>query len=301
MGTLYRESSLNQIPSEASFDNSYWHYFLILEKDFKETLNYVHLDEANLKTFSFEFAKLLVNISTEFETICKLICKEIDGSSSGNIKEYKETILNKFPKIWSTPVYIDKASQTEIHPLKKWETVGGRLEWWNAYNNIKHERHKYFEEATLKNSLYALGGLLILEVYLYKIAYKNNSAIRYGTTLMRVPGMAEAGYMQKDDLLTQIEQGKKPIIIDVRSSMEYDSGHVPSAIHLPFWTAFTSDLMDAYDKDTPVVLYCEHGPRAGIAKLALSLSGFQTIRYLDGHMTAWRQLGLPIEVSKKVK
>jgi rhodanese-related sulfurtransferase len=46
-------------------------------------------------------------------------------------------------------------------------------------------------------------------------------------------------------------------------------------------------------------MYCEHGPRAGIAKLALSLSGFENISYLDGHMTAWRKSGLPIETDQK--
>lgn len=106
------------------------------------------------------------------------------------------------------------------------------------------------------------------------------------------------GYMQRDELLTQINSGKAPIIVDVRSSSEYESGHVPGAIHLPFWTAFTSDVMDGYQKEDVVVLYCEHGPRAGIAKLALSLSGFKNINYLEGHMTSWRSSGLPIKVSQ---
>jgi hypothetical protein len=200
MATMYKSSSLNQIPQDAKFDNSYWYYFLNLEKNFKEALNYVHLCEDNLKTFSFEFAKQLVNISTEFEIICKLICKEINGSEQGNIKGYKETILKKFPKIWSTPVSIDFAYRMEIIPFKEWENENGKLVWWDAYNNIKHEKHKYFYQASLNNTLYALVSLLILEVYLYKIAFKDKSGIRYGTTLMRVPEMAESGYVQVGNL-----------------------------------------------------------------------------------------------------
>jgi rhodanese-related sulfurtransferase len=106
------------------------------------------------------------------------------------------------------------------------------------------------------------------------------------------------GYMQKNELLTQINTGQAPIIVDVRSTSEYETGHVPGAIHLPFWTAFTSGIMDGYDKQKAVVLYCEHGPRAGVAKLALSLSGFENISYLTGHMTSWRSAGLPIKVSQ---
>ncbi|MCK5829127.1 MAG: rhodanese-like domain-containing protein [Methylococcales bacterium] len=106
-------------------------------------------------------------------------------------------------------------------------------------------------------------------------------------------------YMQKNELLAQIKDGKTPIIVDVRSTSEYQSGHVPGAIHVPFWTAFTTDQMDEYEKKESVVLYCEHGPRAGIAKLALSMSGFKNISYLEGHMTAWRAAGLPIEARNK--
>lgn len=106
------------------------------------------------------------------------------------------------------------------------------------------------------------------------------------------------GVMQKNELLAQIKEGKSPIVVDVRSTSEYQSGHVPGAMHVPFWTAFTTDQMDEYEKKAPVILYCEHGPRAGIAKLALSISGFENISYLDGHMTAWRKAGLPIEASQ---
>jgi len=101
--------------------------------------------------------------------------------------------------------------------------------------------------------------------------------------------------MQQDELLAQINKGHAPIIVDVRSTYEYQSGHVPGAVHIPFWTAFTTDKLDGYDKNSVVVLYCAHGPRAGVVKLALSMSGFENINYLAGHMTAWNKAGLPVE------
>jgi hypothetical protein len=42
------------------------------------------------------------------------------------------------------------------------------------------------------------------------------------------------------------------------------------------------------------MLYSEHGPRADIAKLGLSMQGFQNIRYLEEHMITSRKAGLPI-------
>ena len=35
--------------------------------------------------------------------------------------------------------------------------------------------------------------------------------------------------------MKQIAAGTAPVIVDVRSAAEYDDGHVPGAIHLPFW------------------------------------------------------------------
>ncbi len=103
------------------------------------------------------------------------------------------------------------------------------------------------------------------------------------------------GYMQPQELSTLIEKGKAPIIVDVRSNAEYQSGHVPGAIHVPFWTAFTTDKMEGYKKDDEVVMYCAHGPRAGVAKLAFRLAGFKKLSYLAGHMTGWAKAGLPID------
>ncbi|MEE9397338.1 MAG: rhodanese-like domain-containing protein [Methylococcales bacterium] len=102
-------------------------------------------------------------------------------------------------------------------------------------------------------------------------------------------------HISQHDLLQQIKTHQAPTIIDVRSESEYQSGHVPGAIHIPFWAAFsrTDDVPSPVEK--PLVLYCEHGPRAGIAKLAFSLGGYDNILYLEGHMSGWKKAKLPME------
>ncbi|NOQ16854.1 MAG: rhodanese-like domain-containing protein [Methyloprofundus sp.] len=102
------------------------------------------------------------------------------------------------------------------------------------------------------------------------------------------------GVMQPSVLLTAMQLGKRLVIVDVRSEAEYKAGHVPGAIHIPFWRAFTTDKLMKVDKDEAIIVYCAHGPRAGVAKLAFSWDGFNDLRYLAGHMTAWNSAGLPI-------
>jgi rhodanese-related sulfurtransferase len=38
-----------------------------------------------------------------------------------------------------------------------------------------------------------------------------------------------------DELEARRAAGEEVAVIDVRSRREYDSGHVPGALHVPFW------------------------------------------------------------------
>ncbi|PYM68738.1 MAG: rhodanese-like domain-containing protein [Candidatus Rokuibacteriota bacterium] len=103
--------------------------------------------------------------------------------------------------------------------------------------------------------------------------------------------------MAPDGLLASISAGTAPVVVDVRTRREYDGGHVPGAIHIPFYSLLARQAEIPGSRDEPVVVYCEHGPRAGVAKLALRLAGFKDVRYLDGHMSGWKERRLPTEPS----
>jgi rhodanese-related sulfurtransferase len=100
----------------------------------------------------------------------------------------------------------------------------------------------------------------------------------------------------RDGLIKLMQEGSAPLLVDVRSQGEYDRDHVPGAIHIPFYSVVSGLRGLGYPKTEPVVLYCEHGPRSGIASLSLSLSGYEKIYSLDGHMKGWRASGYPLEI-----
>ena len=108
----------------------------------------------------------------------------------------------------------------------------------------------------------------------------------------------DASHVAPSELLEQIEAGKAPVIVDVRTQREYESGHVPGALHVPFWAAWTRAAQIPAPREGPIVVYCEHGPRAGIAKAAFRFSGFERVLYLEGHMSRWKKLGLRQETSQ---
>jgi len=101
--------------------------------------------------------------------------------------------------------------------------------------------------------------------------------------------------IEPDDLVARIQAGRAPLVLDVRSEREFAGGHVPGALHVPFAEAGERSADLPGPKDQLVVVYCELGPRAGIAKLALERQGYTNVHYLEGHMDAWRDAGRPLE------
>jgi rhodanese-related sulfurtransferase len=93
-------------------------------------------------------------------------------------------------------------------------------------------------------------------------------------------------------LLARIAAGAAPAILDVRSEREFADGHVPGAVHVPFWKV--GRRIDAIPANTgdELVVYCGHGPRAMIAGRMLRKHGFTHLVFLDGHFTQWRNAGL---------
>ena len=104
-----------------------------------------------------------------------------------------------------------------------------------------------------------------------------------------------APHVSPEELMARIEARDAPLILDVRSRGEFEEGHVPGAVHVPFYGAW-GGIEQLREANEPVVVYCEHGPRAGIARAALWVSAGPGVTYLEGHMTGWRAKGLPMEV-----
>jgi rhodanese-related sulfurtransferase len=94
------------------------------------------------------------------------------------------------------------------------------------------------------------------------------------------------------ELLAAIDAGAAPSILDVRTRREFSRGHVPGAVNVPLSSVMFNASSVPFSRDTTLIIYCGHGPRARIAAAALRYGGFHQITYLDGHMAGWRRAGL---------
>lgn len=143
-----------------------WNYYLSLETDLANTSRYIEpLGQEDVH--SFEFAKLLILACTEVESVFKLICQSIEGyENAGNIGQYKEAILKKYPKITESSVSIARLGR-QIRPFEEWGPE--KLAWWDAYQKVKHNRWNSFELATYMNATYAISALYVAIFYVASI------------------------------------------------------------------------------------------------------------------------------------
>lgn len=70
---------------------------------------------------------------------------------------------------------------------------------------------------------------------------------------------------------------EKPIVVDVRSSEEYNEGHIPNAISVPLETIENEAETKLKNKDDLILVYCRSGRRSREAALRLIEKGYTNV------------------------
>ncbi|MEM7063836.1 MAG: rhodanese-like domain-containing protein [Cyanobacteria bacterium P01_B01_bin.77] len=107
--------------------------------------------------------------------------------------------------------------------------------------------------------------------------------------------------ISQQELVSQIQSGTAPLILDVRTAKEYAAGHIPGAVNIHF-REIDAHLDEILLSDSdPIVIYCERGIRAAIAERTLHQAGIDTVLHLEGDISKWRQNNLPLEQDHAVE
>lgn len=72
------------------------------------------------------------------------------------------------------------------------------------------------------------------------------------------------------------------VLIDTRTLEEYNAGHAPDALLIPYEQMVSRIDQHVDDKQTPILLYCRSGRRAGIAEKALKDQGYEKVYNVGG-------------------
>lgn len=80
------------------------------------------------------------------------------------------------------------------------------------------------------------------------------------------------GQISADAAVAHLKHGA--ILIDVRSPVEFDTGHLKGAINMPLQQIETLIVNQVKDKDQVLLLHCQTGMRSGVAKNKLEALGY---------------------------
>lgn len=93
---------------------------------------------------------------------------------------------------------------------------------------------------------------------------------------------------------TQLINQRDAVVLDIRDQADFARGHIANAKNLP------SKVLDERKaeidklKDTPVIVSCDTGMRAGASAEKLKALGIKEVFILQGGLNAWREAGLPV-------
>jgi hypothetical protein len=150
-----------------------------IEARFIETLRFVELHPDNRSTFSYEYAGILRDAGSVFDSTMRKLA-EGDKFPLGERKfEYDmghyRSFLSKYVITESFQGHSSRIALVALElvasndpvflqPFLAWEKVPeAKLEWWDAFNDVKHSDMDKFRRGNLLNCLNALAALATLK------------------------------------------------------------------------------------------------------------------------------------------
>lgn len=156
-------------PKFASDPQHYIRAFLLIQEDLLKLFEYVEPCDENSNTISLRIQELLSRVCIEIEANFTAILKENIYSNCGNWNLKNDYSLIEFTHRLSAykvkfPVW--RGANHTYTPFLNWSTKPiinwHTLNWYQAYNKSKHDRHLHFNKATFNILLNAVSGLVVL-------------------------------------------------------------------------------------------------------------------------------------------
>jgi len=126
---------------------------------------------------------------------------------------------------------------------------------------------------------------------LYRVGY-SAKVIKFEDWQKSNLGTAKNDLVKSAELYDLMQQGKEPIIVDVRLPNEWMGLRIGTVLNLPLNKL--SVLSSKLNPDEPVVTVCNSAYRSSMAVGVLERNGFIKASSLDGGSEAWIEAGLPV-------
>ena len=85
------------------------------------------------------------------------------------------------------------------------------------------------------------------------------------------------------------------VILDVRTSEEFQEGHIKDAISIDFYSPTFAGDLSKFDKDKTYYIYCRSGSRSGKTLEIMNDLGFTSVYNLEKGINDWTEKGYEIQ------
>lgn len=138
----------------------------ILIEKLDEILLYIEPSVAGLQTYGHKSRELLILACTEVENLWSQYMR-----LAGAVPYGRAFTTNDYVKLLA-PLHLKEyvigckllRNSYSIKPFKNWSATSPTqsLQWYDAYNKTKHDREKYFAEATLEHCIHAIAAAIVM-------------------------------------------------------------------------------------------------------------------------------------------
>lgn len=115
--------------------------------------------------------------------------------------------------------------------------------------------------------------------------------MRYAILIMILVLFSMSCTQSKSKPITEFSQNdiNDGILIDVRTTKEYDEGHIDDALNINWYDSDFANQIQGVDKDKTIYLYCKKGGRSAKAAKLLDSLGYNKVVNLEGGYDAWKE------------
>lgn len=88
------------------------------------------------------------------------------------------------------------------------------------------------------------------------------------------------------DLQVMISTGVDFTLIDLRNKEQYDEGHIPGALSIPY--PELPSRLEGFNKGEKIILYCKSGPWSRVSYRDMLKKGFTNVKILQNGIVGWK-------------
>ena len=107
-------------------------------------------------------------------------------------------------------------------------------------------------------------------------------------------GILHVNAREAAQLLSNKDEKKRPVIIDIRTSDEFREGHLEGARQIDFLEDDFAARVRKLDRSRAYLIHCRSGGRSSRSLALWNKLGFKKIYHLDGGILAWEKASQPV-------